>query len=313
MDRCCTNLSSSIINNYLRILLNVNYQVTTEFASQYRTIVLRGAARAPRDGPNVGYRLHSQRLTAVAHQPSRRGLAAVAPVRGARKPRFSCHWNGVAAAAGEIVMRIATTVALASALLCAGCAIRYDATGVSRVGVGLWGFGDPPGVNWNLDWPRRDVPELPASPRPELPPRRVAPQWQSHDMRTPLAYPDTSVRPPGRPKGAQAPWGETSAASCGGIAFGLEFAIGDNRDCASRCLTAIACPMAVRVRDRPTRGRSRLTQSLRKLRIAGPLRQPGLPLRPDRSPTASRSMRRRRSRKHCCATSASYAGRTMRR
>ena len=42
-----------------------------------------------------------------------------------------------------------------------GCAIRYDNAGVSRVGIGLWGFGDPPGVNWNLDWPRREVPELP--------------------------------------------------------------------------------------------------------------------------------------------------------
>src|SRR6516225_2848522 len=54
-----------------------------------------------------------------------------------------------------------------------GCAIRYDNAGVSRVGVGLWGFGDPPGVKWNLDWPpRRESLELP--PRrepPELPPR----------------------------------------------------------------------------------------------------------------------------------------------
>jgi hypothetical protein len=79
-------------------------------------------------------------------------------------------------------MRIAFMIVLTSGLLCAGCTIRYDATGVSRVGVGLWDFDDPPGVNWNLDWPRRDVPELPASPRPELPPRRAAPQWQSRDM-----------------------------------------------------------------------------------------------------------------------------------
>jgi hypothetical protein len=50
-----------------------------------------------------------------------------------------------------------------------GCAVRYDGTGTSRVGVGLWGFGDPPGVNWDLDWPRRDVPELPPMQRPELP------------------------------------------------------------------------------------------------------------------------------------------------
>ena len=122
-------------------------------------------------------------------------------------------------------MRMATTIAFASVLLCAGCAIRYDATGVSRVGVGLWGFADPPGVNWNLDWPRREVPELPAGSRPELPPRRVAPQWQSRDISTPLANPDTTER--------------------------IEFPIGDNRDCASRRLTEIACPMAVRVRDCP--------------------------------------------------------------
>jgi hypothetical protein len=69
-------------------------------------------------------------------------------------------------------------VILAAALACAaqaGCAIRSDATGVSRVGVGLWGFGDPPGVDWNLDWPRREIPELPKTPPPELPaapPRR---------------------------------------------------------------------------------------------------------------------------------------------
>jgi len=120
---------------------------------------------------------------------------------------------------GELMRR--TMVGFASALLCAGCAIRYDASGVSRIGIGLWGFGDPPGVNWNLDWPRRDVPELPASARPELPPRRAAPQWQSRDM-----------SPPGRP----------------GL---LEFPIGDNRDRASRCFLEIAGPMAVCARDRP--------------------------------------------------------------
>jgi hypothetical protein len=50
-----------------------------------------------------------------------------------------------------------------------GCAIRYDQTGVSRVGVFLWGLGDPPGVHWNLDAPRREIRDLPAAPRPELP------------------------------------------------------------------------------------------------------------------------------------------------
>jgi len=57
-----------------------------------------------------------------------------------------------------------------AAALFSGCAIRYDKAGVSRVGIGLWGFGDPPGVRWNLDWPRQPVPDLPAAPRRELPP-----------------------------------------------------------------------------------------------------------------------------------------------
>jgi hypothetical protein len=58
---------------------------------------------------------------------------------------------------------------VAAASLC-GCAIRYDEAGLTRVGIGLWGFGDPPGVNWNLDWPpRREVPELPPmGPRDSL-------------------------------------------------------------------------------------------------------------------------------------------------
>lgn len=66
---------------------------------------------------------------------------------------------------------IAAIAALvATALFISGCAIRYDKAGVSRVGIGLWGFGDPPGVHWNLDWPRQPVPDLPAAPRRELPP-----------------------------------------------------------------------------------------------------------------------------------------------
>jgi hypothetical protein len=66
----------------------------------------------------------------------------------------------------------AALVALAAALTQAGCAIRYDHAGVSRTGVFLWGLGDPPGVDWNLDWPRREVPELPpAARRDALPPR----------------------------------------------------------------------------------------------------------------------------------------------
>ena len=63
------------------------------------------------------------------------------------------------------------SIALAAAVTFAalsGCAVRYDSTGTSRVGVGLWGFGDPPGVNWDLDWPRHDVPELPTTRPREL-------------------------------------------------------------------------------------------------------------------------------------------------
>jgi hypothetical protein len=62
---------------------------------------------------------------------------------------------------------------LVAAVACAtqgGCAIRQDGAGVTRVGIGLWGLGDPPGVDWNLDWPRREIPELPKTPPLELPP-----------------------------------------------------------------------------------------------------------------------------------------------
>ena len=70
----------------------------------------------------------------------------------------------------------AASLALATALLVSlssGCAVRYDATGMHRIGIGLWGFGDPPGVDWSLDRPRSEVPELPPARRrdvPELPP-----------------------------------------------------------------------------------------------------------------------------------------------
>ena len=56
-------------------------------------------------------------------------------------------------------MKLAAALGLVLAL--AGCAIRYDHNGVSRVGVFLWGLGDPPGVKWNLDWPRREESALP--------------------------------------------------------------------------------------------------------------------------------------------------------
>jgi len=67
-------------------------------------------------------------------------------------------------------LRSAALAALLGLASLAGCAIRQDAGGVSRVGIGLWGFGDPPGVNWNLDWPRREPTELPPVRRPEPPP-----------------------------------------------------------------------------------------------------------------------------------------------
>jgi hypothetical protein len=66
--------------------------------------------------------------------------------------------------------RCVALVALLGIASLAGCAVRQDASGGSRVGIGLWGFGDPPGVNWNLDWPRREPTELPPARRPELPP-----------------------------------------------------------------------------------------------------------------------------------------------
>jgi hypothetical protein len=99
----------------------------------------------------------------------------------------------------------------------AACSIRQDASGVTRTGIGLWGFGDPPGVNWNLDRPRRDVPDLPASRHPELPPR-------------------AGIRPWGGP-----------ARSCAR----RESVIGDNRACVSRNLSEAIGPLAVRALDRP--------------------------------------------------------------
>ena len=120
----------------------------------------------------------------------------------------------------------ARAAVIALTVLCGtACSIRQDASGVTRTGIGLWGFGDPPGVNWNLDRPRRDVPDLPASRHPELPPRAVEPGWRSSDARTaePLA---------------------------GGF-DGSECAIGDNRACVSRNPPEVACPLAVRALARP--------------------------------------------------------------
>ena len=111
---------------------------------------------------------------------------------------------------------------------CTSCSIRYDAAGVTRVGVGLWGFGDPPGVQWNLEpsrreipellaGRRRDIPELPAAPRIELPPRTMS-QQSSHGARLPFPY----------AKGFDE----------------SEMPIEDNHACASRGLTYIACLLA---------------------------------------------------------------------
>lgn len=93
--------------------------------------------------------------------------------------------------------------ALAAILACAlaGCAIRYDQSGVSRVGVFLWGLGDPPGVKWNLDAPRREIPELPAAPRKDaLPANRARPELSTPSMndnrdRVPSRVPEPDVVP----------------------------------------------------------------------------------------------------------------------
>ena len=84
---------------------------------------------------------------------------------------------------------------LAAILACtlAACAIRYDQAGVSRVGVFLWGLGDPPGVKWNLGAPRREIPELPAAPR-----RDVLPPNHEHSERSTTAMNDNRDRVPSR-------------------------------------------------------------------------------------------------------------------
>jgi hypothetical protein len=107
----------------------------------------------------------------------------------------------------------------------AACSIRQDASGVTRTGILLWGFGDPPGVNWNLDGPRRDVPDLPASRHPDLPPRAVEPGRRSSDARNAETHVGAFDR-----RGS---------------------VIGDNRACVSRNLSEVACPLAVRALDRP--------------------------------------------------------------
>jgi hypothetical protein len=86
-------------------------------------------------------------------------------------------------ASGAIVQRLSTLLAAACVVAFSGCAIRYDGAGVSRVGIGLWGFGDPPGVNWNLDWPRQEVPDL-----PPMRPRELPPSWPRELRDSPRSF-----------------------------------------------------------------------------------------------------------------------------
>ena len=126
---------------------------------------------------------------------------------GPRRPSASRWRTGTEAIAVRAARRRAAV--LAAAFACAtlaGCAIRYDNAGVTRVGIGLWGLGDPPGVDWNLDWPRREIPELPRTPLPELPAARV-PQWRSE---APVPERGDAIAAP-------------------------HSAIDDNPECASRC------------------------------------------------------------------------------
>jgi hypothetical protein len=145
----------------------------------------------------------------------------------------------------------ARVVAVALIVLCgAACSIRQDAAGVTRTGIGLWGFGDPPGVNWNLDRPRREVPDLPASRHPELPPRAVEPVWQSSDVRNAELHAGGLVHPwrcvPSLREGAILHWGgpERSCDRRGS-------AIGDNRARVPAFPTAAPGPVAVRALPRP--------------------------------------------------------------
>lgn len=145
----------------------------------------------------------------------------------------------------------ARAAAVALALMCgSGCSIRQDANGVTRTGILLWGFGDPPGVNWNLDRPRREVPDLPASPRPALPPRAVEPVWPSSDAWNAELHAGGLIHRwrcvPSLREGAILPWGgqERSSDQRGS-------AIGDNHARVSRFPSGVASPVAVRVLDRP--------------------------------------------------------------
>jgi hypothetical protein len=172
----------------------------------------------------------------------------------------------------------------------AACSIRQDATGVTRTGILLWGFDDPPGVNWNLDRPRREVPDLPASPRPALPPRAVEPVRQSSDAWNAELHAGGLVHPwrcvPSLREGAILPWGGRAGSMeylraphsgirpWGGPAGSMEYlraphsgirpwggpagscdrrnsAIGDNRARVPAFPTDVVGPVAVRALPRP--------------------------------------------------------------
>jgi hypothetical protein len=85
---------------------------------------------------------------------------------------------------------------IALAVTVAACATHRDTGGATRIGVGLWGFGDPP-VDWNLDWPRRGLPEFPPATYPELTPSRVPPA-DLPAPRAPAPIDDNRTRAQGR-------------------------------------------------------------------------------------------------------------------
>jgi hypothetical protein len=131
---------------------------------------------------------------------------------------------------GNGLVRRACALAAIFALvgLC-GCATRIDGTGTSRVGIFLWGFGDPPGVNWDLDWPRSEVPDLPPTRPREL---------------------------PDRPSPSRAPQDDAFGAPTPGASAGQALVIDDNR-CRADEADFPAAHLAVSLRADPGRGRVR--------------------------------------------------------
>lgn len=92
----------------------------------------------------------------------------------------------------------ALLASIIATIVLSGCAIRQDSTGTTRVGIGLWGFGDPPGVDWNLDRPGREIPELPTTRSrevPELPRTRALDGDLSAKIRRTQAEDDHGTEP----------------------------------------------------------------------------------------------------------------------